>query len=94
LRFRMESNVDSPVSIWAASKYETRKVLPVGAGRDHGFDGKTSEQDENGVQGLAVKNPERDGSEKCVSRHGARKSFVHDWILMVSRATRHRFSRL
>lgn len=69
-------------------------VLPVDAGRDQRLDGKKSEQDENGVQGLAVKNPECYGGENCVCRHGARKPFGHDWILMVSRATRHRFSRL
>lgn len=69
-------------------------MLPVGPVGDQRLEGKASEQDEDGIQSFAVENPERDGDEKCVSRHCARKPFAHDWILMVLRATRQRFSRL
>ena len=56
--------------------------------------GQSGEQNEYGIERLAMQHEECDRDEHRISSHRARKPFVHDRNLMVSRATLNCFPRL
>jgi hypothetical protein len=62
--------------------------------RDQSLESQPADENEDGIKRLAVQQKERDREEHRISSHRARKPFVHDRNLMVSRATLNCFSRL
>jgi hypothetical protein len=63
--------------------------LSAHAVRNQGLDRQTTEQNEHGIQDLAVEKPPRNRGQDGISRHSARQPDIHDRILIVTRATQH-----
>jgi len=51
--------------------------LPAGFGGDPRFRDQTAEQNQDGVEQLAMKTIHGDCNQNCVSAHGRREPFVH-----------------